>query len=93
LALSAVTAFASAETNDSNNVLPLHNSESVIGTTDSHQFHGISWICTAHNSHGDGEIYYGLPSYSRHEAQHSAVHECEHHEMHTCVVHECEQNY
>lgn len=46
-----------------------------------------TWQCSAHNHHGI--LYYGQQSTSRHEAQHSAVHECEHSEGYGCTVHEC----
>jgi hypothetical protein len=47
------------------------------------------WQCSAHNSHGEGQIYYGETSSSRHEAGHSAVDECQYHENHQCTLHEC----
>lgn len=53
-----------------------------------HGGYGRSWICAAESVHG-GQHYYGDYSSSRHQAQHSALHECEHHEGHACVLAGC----
>ncbi len=69
------------------NDLSLINDQSV--QLDDPTEHGRYWQCSAHNSHGGHHVYYGARSYTRHQAEHSAVHECEHHEGHGCSVHQC----
>lgn len=53
-------------------------------------FHGyLMWQCSAHSTHNEWNIYQGIPSRDRHQAEHSAVHECEDQEGHECVIHHC----
>lgn len=54
--------------------------------------HGVTpsaYQCSAHSTHNEWEIVYGRTSWSRSEAQYSAIHECEHQIGHECVLHEC----
>lgn len=58
-------------------------------------FHGqggryYSWQCSAENSHGSYQHYYGQPSYDRHQAQHNALDACQYYEQHTCVLVDCQ---
>ena len=47
------------------------------------------WQCAAHSTHSEHDIYYGIRSSDRHEAEHSAIEECEYQEGHACAPHGC----
>jgi hypothetical protein len=79
----AVSANASAQQDEAQTAVDLSTTPLIL--------HGTMWVCSAHNSHGDWQIYWGEPSYDRHQAQHNAVDHCEEHEQHYCVVHDCYQ--
>ena len=92
ISLASLSAFADDQSVEVQNQVAI---SAEAGTLAPQYLHGPgrrirSWICQAESSHGSYQHYNGQPSYSRYEAQHSAIDTCQAYEQHTCVIAGCQ---